>query len=142
MAQESVENLKAFPPAAAGMTRFVIHFDSQPHEELYRVEVLVGKTVETDEQNRYFFAGELAEETVQGWGFNYFQLKELGPMAGTRIGVDPNEPKVKRFVGLGGEPLLIRYNSRLPLVVYVPTGCEVRYRIWRTEPETKALNPG
>jgi len=25
----------------------------------------------------------------------------------------------------------MRYNSRLPLVIYVPQGVEVRYRIWR-----------
>jgi len=35
---------------------------------------------------------------------------------------------VKQFVH--GEPLQIRYNSRLPVVVYAPKGYEVRYRIW------------
>jgi ecotin len=34
-------------------------------------------------------------------------------------------------ITLGGEPELLRYNSRLPLVVYLPDGVEVRYRIWR-----------
>jgi ecotin len=33
-------------------------------------------------------------------------------------------------VTLGGEPYMVRYNSRLPIVVYVPTGTEVRYRVW------------
>jgi ecotin len=51
-------------------------------------------------------------------------------MAGTRVGVDPDAPKVDRFVTLGGEPYMVRYNSRLPIVVYVPTGTEVRYRVW------------
>ena len=54
-------------------------------------------------------------------------------MAGTLMAVDPNEPKKDRWITLGGEPELIRYNSRLPLVVYVPAGVEVRYRIWRAE---------
>ena len=27
----------------------------------------------------------------------------------------------------------MRYNSRLPIVVYVPAGVEVRYRIWRAD---------
>jgi ecotin len=40
-------------------------------------------------------------------------------------------PKVDRFITLGGEPQLLRYNSRLPLVVYAPDGVEVRYRLWR-----------
>ncbi|MBW2490657.1 MAG: proteinase inhibitor I4 serpin, partial [Deltaproteobacteria bacterium] len=35
-----------------------------------------------------------------------------------------------------------RYNSRLPVVVYVPEGVEVRYRIWRAEPESKKAHEG
>jgi ecotin len=37
---------------------------------------------------------------------------------------------------------LILYNSRLPVVVYAPEGVEVRYRIWRAEPEMKGLEKG
>ena len=29
-----------------------------------------------------------------------------------------------------GDGFLLRYNSRLPVVVYVPQGFDVRYRIW------------
>ena len=36
-----------------------------------------------------------------------------------------------------GPSQLIRYNSRIPIVVYVPKGAEVRYRIWSATPETK-----
>ena len=44
----------------------------------------------------------------------------------------------KSFViTLGGEPELHRYNSRLPLVIYVPDGVEVRYRIWKGESSLK-----
>ena len=63
-------------------------------------------------------------------------------MAGTLMAVDPNAPKVPRFITLGGEPYLIRYNSLLPVVVYVPKGVEVRYRIWSAAPETKAIEKG
>jgi len=34
--------------------------------------------------------------------------------------------------------MLIPYNSRLPIVVYVPKGGEVRYRIFEAKTETKA----
>jgi ecotin len=49
---------------------------------------------------------------------------------------------VDRFVALGGEPYLIRYNSRLPVVAYAPEGVEVRYRIWSAQPGTKAIEKG
>jgi ecotin len=63
-------------------------------------------------------------------------------MLGTMMAIDPNEPKVPRFITLGGEPFLIRYNSRLPIVVYAPVGVEVRYRIWSAGDEIKIMDEG
>jgi len=136
------DNMKAFPPADEGMSRMVLQLPERADETLFKVEVLVGKSVLTDGQNRYFFAGKLEEETIQGWGFTRYLVRDLGPMAGTKMAVDPNAPKVSRFVSLGGEPYLVRYNSRLPIVVYVPNGAEVRYRLWKAEPETKTIEKG
>jgi ecotin len=58
------------------------------------------------------------------------------------MAVDPNTPKVDRFIMLGGEPYFIRYNSRLPIVVYVPEGVEVRYRIWKAGAEVNVMENG
>ncbi len=129
----AAKELKAFPPAGEGMSRFVIMLPPRKEEELLKVQLLVGKAVKLDPQNRYFFGGKLETETITGWGYDRYILKSLGPMAGTLMAVDPNEPKVDRFITLGGEPELLRYNSRLPLVVYLPDGVEVRYRIWRAD---------
>jgi len=52
------------------------------------------------------------------------------------------EKKVFEFVQIGGEPYLIRYNSRLPIVVYVPEGAEVRYRIWSADPNAQNAKEG
>ena len=115
---------------------------AEKNEEALKVEIIVGKTVKTDGVNRHFFAGKIEEETIQGWGFTRYLVKQLGPMAGTRIGVPPGKPEVDTFVTLGGEPLVVRYNSRLPLVIYVPEGAEVRYRVWRADPEGKPVPKG
>lgn len=139
---QAADNMKAFPPAEEGMTRHVLNLPKQEDENAFRVELIVGKTVETDAVNRYFFGGELVEETIEGWGFPKYVLAELGPMAGTLMAVDPAEPKVERFITLGGEPRLLRYNSRLPMVVYVPEGVEVRYRIWTAGDESPAMEEG
>jgi len=142
MGQQSVDNLKAYPPEEKGMNRHVIHLAEMNDEDDYRVELQIGKTMELDEVNRYFFGGNVEEVIVEGWGFPKYVVKDLGQLAGTRIGVDPNSPKTKRFVRLGGEPKLLRYNSKLPLVIYVPTGTEVRYRVWRADKETKEASKG
>jgi ecotin len=139
---QAADNLKAFPPAAEGMVRHVLQLTKQDDESLFKVELIAGKTVLIDSKNMYFFGGKIEEETIEGWGFPRFIVRELGPMGGTLMAVDPNEPKADRFVKLAGEPYLIRYNSRLPVVVYVPEGVEVRYRIWRAESEMKLIEEG
>ena len=136
------DNLKAFPAAQPGQARFVIEVPKEKDESALKVELQVGKTVRTDAHNRYFFGGRLEAVTVDGWGFTRYVLRDLGPMAGTLMAVDPSAPQVERFVALGGDPKLVRYNSRLPLVVYVPEGVEVRYRVWRAAPEFKAAAKG
>jgi ecotin len=130
----AADDMKAFPPAEPGMGRYVITLPKQDDEAALRVELIIGKTVKIDASNRYFFGGTLEVETIQGWGYPRYILRELGPMAGTLMAVDPNAPLVERFISVGGEPRLLRYNSRLPVVVYVPDGVEVRYRIWRADP--------
>jgi len=138
----AADNMAAFPPADPGMARYVIDLPPLADEAAAKVELLVGKTVRVDEHNRYFFGGKLEQETIKGWGFDRYVLRVLGPMAGTLIAVDPGAPKVERFVTLGGEPLLVRYNSKLPIVVYVPEGVEVRYRLWKANPQATSAEKG
>ena len=135
-------DMKAFPPADAGMKRYVIDLPKLDDEDAAKVELIVGKTVSIAGQNRHFFGGKLEKETIKGWGFDRYILRKLGPMAGTMMAVDPNAPKVERFVAIAGGPHLVRYNSRLPIVVYVPEGVEVRYRIWRADTVTAKAEPG
>ena len=130
----AADDMKAFPAAEEGMTRHVISLPKQQDESAFKVELIIGKTVKTDASNSYFFGGTLETETIPGWGFDRYILRKLGPMAGTLIAVDPNAPQVERFISIGGEARLLRYNSSLPVVVYVPAGVEVRHRLWRAEP--------
>ena len=138
----AADNMKAFPPADEGMARYVLQLEPREDETMYRVELIVGKTVLVDEVNRYFLGGAIESEVIVGWGFTRYVVNELGPMAGTLMAVPPDAKKVQRFIGLGGEPYLIRYNSRLPVVVYVPEGAEVRYRIWSAAKESVRVKEG
>ena len=139
-AGQAADNMKAFPPAEAGMVRYVLRLPERETESALKVELIVGKTVLTDERNSYFFGGRIEEETITGWGFTRYTVSRIGPLAGTLMAVDPEAPKKARFIPLGGDPYLVRYNSRLPIVVYVPEGVEVRYRIWAAAGEAKAID--
>ena len=138
----AADTMKAFPPAEKGMVRYVLQLPKQDNESIFKVELIVGKTVQVDEKNRYFFGGNIEKETIKGWGYLRYIVSKIGLMAGTLMAVNPDVPKVARFITLGGEPYIIRYNSRLPVVVYVPEGVEVRYRIWTTIADLKSMEKG
>ncbi|MNR68445.1 Ecotin precursor [compost metagenome] len=42
----------------------------------------------------------------------------------------PDGKSKKDFVPVVGDGFRLRYNSKLPIVLYVPKDVEVRYRIW------------
>jgi ecotin len=128
-------NLAPYAEAAEGMQRYVIELPALEDESLHQVELIVGKTVLTDGVNRHFFSGQLTCENLEGWGYSYYELQELGPMVGTLMAVMDAGPEVETFVPVRHDLGLLRYNSKLPVVVYVPEGVEVSYRIWSTEPE-------
>jgi len=48
----AADNMKAFPPAAEGMVRHVLQLPPQADESGFKLELIVGKTVETDAGNR------------------------------------------------------------------------------------------
>lgn len=124
------------------MTRHVLQLPQRQDENDCKVELIIGKTVLVDGVNHHFFAGQIEEETIQGWGFTRYLVRKLGPMAGTLMARVPEGPMVEQFVRIGGEPYLIRYNSRLPVVVYVPVGTEVKYRIWHAGAALSNIDPG
>lgn len=122
--------LKAFPAAEEGMVRHVIVL---PHKERsedinFKVEIVAGKTMETDSVNLYSLGSNIETKPLKGWGYTFYQVSDSRMPISTRMAPPPGAPKVKKFVS--GQPLLIRYNSRLPIVIYAPEGYEVQYRIF------------
>ena len=141
-ADEAERYLKAFPPAGEGQTRFVIML---PHKERgedsnFQVEIFVGKEMLTDGVNQVRLGGKIESKPLEGWGFTYYQFDKFGPAASTLIGVPPGTPMVMKFVAVPS--ITIAYNSRIPLVVYVPEGGEVRYRIWKAGETTEKAKEG
>lgn len=122
------DELAAFPQASRGQARHVIFLPAARDETALRVGVIVGRTLMVD-CNRQIFSAQLEERTVEGWGYNYFTVANVGPPASTRMAC-PTNVQTRQFVRSSDEPLL-RYNSRLPLVIFAPADVEVRYRIWR-----------
>lgn len=123
-------DMTPYPPAVAGQKQNVIRLPVMADENALKVELIVGRTMRVD-CNNHFFGGRIAERVATGWGYNYYVLDTLGQGASTMMACPPGSERVV-FVSSANETLL-RYNSRLPIVVYTPADVELRYRIWRAD---------
>ena len=122
------ESIAPFPKPESGFTRQVIHLAPQPKEDDFQVEILAGKTLTVD-CNRQRLGGMLDEKNLEGWGYPFYRLENvIGPMS--TLMACPDGTSKKDFVPVSGDGFLLRYNSKLPIVLYVPKDIEVRYRIW------------
>lgn len=125
---EKLEDVAPFPKAESGFTRQVIHLAPQTSEDNFQVEILAGKTLAVD-CNRQRLGGILEEKNLEGWGYPFYRLeKVIGPMS--TLMACPDGKSRQDFVPVVGDGFMLRYNSKLPIVVYVPKDVEVRYRIW------------
>ena len=133
VAMATAQDMKPYPAAEPGYTRYVFRVPETDNDDDHKVEILVGKKMLVD-CNTTRFAGQLESQTVEGWGYSYFKLPAIsGPL--TTLMACPEGEEQMRFVPVHGEGYMQRYNHKLPVVVYVPDGFEVRYRIWSAEPE-------
>jgi ecotin len=127
--------MKPYPPAEDGYKRMVIHLQPLADEDANKLEIIIGKTLKVD-CNRQWFIGHLSEEIAKGWGFPYFILKSVTGPASTLMACPPDKKEQEAFVQVRGDGSLLRYNSKLPVVMYVPVDFEVHYRIWTAREET------
>ncbi len=126
-AQVKNSDISMFPKAKQGYKQWIIDLKKSGFEEKLKIEFYVGKIQAVDKCNSFFLAGNLKEVELQGWGYSYYEFTTNGAIAGTKMGCIDNA-KVKKFIK--SESIMARYNSRLPIVIYVPEGYELRYKIW------------
>lgn len=126
--------LDAFPEPGKGMVRVVIPLPemSRPDDN-FTVELIAGRVIQTDGVNKVRMDTALEPRPLEGWGYTYYEMTGSGQVASTLMAPPPDSEPVEAFVH--GDPLTVRYNSRLPIVVYAPEGYEIRYRIWAAAAE-------
>ena len=130
--------LDAFPQPEAGFKRYVIALETKAQEDDFKVEVIAGKTLNVD-CNRQHLGGDLTAHDLSGWGYTYYTLADpKGPM--TTLMACPEQATKPAFVAMQGDGYVLRYNSKLPIVVYAPESLEVKYRIWSAEPNVHSAS--
>lgn len=126
--------IEMFPKAKEGFKQVYIQLPVAKNENDLKVEFFVGAEKMLD-CNNYFLMGNVKTQDLQGWGYNYYEVESNGEAAGTLMGCR-DQKKTKKFVTI--QPEIVRYNSKLPLVFYVPKDIEVRYRVLRADAKMKS----
>jgi ecotin len=131
-ANTPLEKIAPYPQAEKGMTRQVITLPEQKDESGYKVELLIGQTLEVD-CNQHRLGGKLESKTLKGWGYSYYVFDKVTSPVSTMMAC-PDGKKTQKFVtAYLGDDAMVRYNSKLPIVVYTPENIDVKYRIWKAE---------
>jgi ecotin len=120
-------DLEMFPKAETGFKQVYIQVPIIENEENYKIELHIGKEALVD-CNQHALIGEVAEQTLEGWGYTYFKVNTDGSMASTKMACLDSKLE-RKFIKIA--PQLLRYNSRMPVVVYVPEGISVKYKIFK-----------
>lgn len=136
--QPSADNLAPYPKPEKGISRQTIQLAELKNERLYKVELIIGQTLEVD-CNQHLLLGQLQSKTLDGWGYDYYVYEaakspDSGPMHASTMMACPEGKKEKKFVAANvGADGMLSYNSKLPIVVYTPDNIEVKYRLWKAE---------
>ncbi|WP_124641476.1 MULTISPECIES: serine protease inhibitor ecotin [Amniculibacterium] len=121
--------IKMFPKAKPGYKQVYIKVPAMKNENDYKVEVFAGKTMLVD-CNNHRMMGDIDDKNLDGWGYTYYEVESNGQSTSTMMGC-PDQTKTKKFIYM--QPELLRYNSKLPIVIYAPKDMEVKYRIWKAD---------
>lgn len=125
--------LNMFPAPKLGYKQVYIKLPAKKNEQDYKVEFYVGKKHMAD-CNRHFLVGEIQEMNLEGWGYNYYMVESKGHIGSTMMAC-LDKKKTEKFIHL--QPQLVRYNSKLPIVIYLPDNMEVQYKIWKGDKKMK-----
>ena len=125
-----------YPVAKEGESRHHFIPPVRPDEDACKIEISASKVMEADSANMQRIAGAFEEVNIEGWGFTYYKLTaDESRMMSTLVG---GGHPVKKSVP-AGQNLLIRYNSKLPVVVIAPAGYDIQYRVWSAPATFEAM---
>lgn len=126
----STKETKMYPAPKEGQVQHILTLPKLDNEADYMVEIQIGQTKMVD-CNKHGLSGELKQQTVKGWGYNYYQVDSISEGPSTMMACF-DEAKTEKFLPIRDD-LMLKYDSRLPKVFYLPENTQIRYRVWKAE---------
>lgn len=120
-----------FPKAKNGEIMQILELAPLENEDEKLVKIEFGKNLELDCNSYFFTDGNLTNQNLKGFGYEYYKLKAKGLLAGTLMYCGDGVKKEK-FVKFEPE-IYKKYSSKLPFVFYTPKDVKVKYSIFSLE---------
>lgn len=134
-----------YPEAGVGEKRIVFALDPQGEDDEmdgWMLQLIPGRMTRMSQSeaaaDTQVLEGTVEEKVVEGWGYPYYRVElgdcstsEPSPADGGAAGGEEEveEEQVTKFVTISSQATF-PYNSKVPVVVYLPKDAELRYSIW------------
>lgn len=123
---------KIFPAAEQGYKKMIIEVPYSNNDANKKIEFYVGKWMDVDGCNTFNLMGTYDQKDLEGWGYNYWVFKTNGDVRSTMMAC-PDQKVRNLFVSASTQ--LVDYNGRMPIVIYIPEGYDVQFKIFKSENE-------
>lgn len=117
-----------YPKAEQGMVKHTIVLEEKTDESNYLVKLKFGREEVIDCNQHFLMGGKIEKKVLEGYGYNYYTFEGSDKMASTLMACS-TQAKTKKDVFYNSEET-IRYNSKLPIVIYAPKEVFINYSVY------------
>lgn len=126
---KATKELAIWPKAQENFKRIIITLPAKTDEATLRIELIPQKTMQVD-CNSVVLRGNMETKNLQGWGYDYYVLNNVSSPISTQMACPKQDKKQVKPVEIMTNLSFLLYNSKLPLVIYIPKDTQLSYRIW------------
>jgi serine protease inhibitor ecotin len=130
-----------FPTVANGMARAELYSKlCNGDNSEYKAEVVIEKDLLLDDRREYWLKLDIQHKYVERSTYEYYEISKI-ELVSSKPDKTKNSEEILRTIK--SRPFEINCNRhKSPLVIYLPYGYTVNYRIWTSSKNAYVVSPG